>query len=120
MHILTTGKTDQLAVWAGADREKRLADLSRKKTDVLLVSYGTLGSDFKNFKNSNGEDGDSIIFDVAFHGVIHNIHNASTGYFKSVKALKTERRMCLTGTPFNKHPNDKPVASLLLERRATF
>jgi SWI/SNF-related matrix-associated actin-dependent regulator of chromatin subfamily A3 len=108
-------KKFKVTIWAGADREKHLVDLSRNKTDVLLVSYGTLGSDYKNFKKSNEEDGDSSIFDVAFHRVIldeaHNIRNASTGYFKSVKALKTERRLCLTGTPFNNHPND--IQSLL-------
>jgi SWI/SNF-related matrix-associated actin-dependent regulator of chromatin subfamily A3 len=105
----------KVTVWAGSDREKHLVDLSRNKIDVLIVSYGTLGSDFKNFKSSNEEDGNYSIFDVPFHRVIldeaHNIRNASTGYFKSVKALKTERKLCLTGTPFNNHPND--IQSLL-------
>jgi SNF2 family DNA or RNA helicase len=108
-------KKFKVTVWAGGDREKHLDDLFRNKTDVLIVSYGTLGSDYKNFKKSNEEDADPSIFDVVFHRVIldeaHTIRNASTGYFKSVKALQTERRLCLTGTPFNNHPND--IQSLL-------
>jgi SWI/SNF-related matrix-associated actin-dependent regulator of chromatin subfamily A3 len=106
----------KVTVWAGSDREKHLVDLYRNKTDVLIVSYGTLGSDFNNFKKAEKEEGDrDSIFDIAFHRVIldeaHNIRNSSTGYFKSVKALKTERKLCLTGTPFNNHPND--IQSLL-------
>jgi SWI/SNF-related matrix-associated actin-dependent regulator of chromatin subfamily A3 len=108
-------KKFKVTVWAGGDREKHLDDLFRNKTDVLIVSYGTLSSDYKNFKKSNEEDADPSIFDVVFHRVIldeaHTIRNSSTGFFKAVKALQTERRLCLTGTPFNNHPND--IQSLL-------
>jgi SWI/SNF-related matrix-associated actin-dependent regulator of chromatin subfamily A3 len=105
-------KKFKVTVWAGGDRKKHLDDLFENKTDVLIVSYDTLASDYKNFKKSNEE---VSIFDVAFHRVIldeaHTIRNASTGFFKSTTALKTERKLCLTGTPFNNHPND--IQSLL-------
>jgi hypothetical protein len=45
-------KSSKVTVWAGPDPRKYLVDLNRNKTDVLFVSYGTLGSDFKNFKKS--------------------------------------------------------------------
>jgi SWI/SNF-related matrix-associated actin-dependent regulator of chromatin subfamily A3 len=109
------GNKLKVSVWAGSSREKLLVPLSHNQIDVLIVSYSTLASDFKNFKNSNDEDDNFSIFNVNFHRVIldeaHNIRNPSTGFFKSTTALKTERKLCVTGTPFNNHPND--IQSLL-------
>lgn len=98
-----------VATWEGAKRERQLGSLLSNRIDILLVSYETLGSDYKNHKK-NKEDGIYTIFDILFHRIIldeaHKIRNKNTTLFKGVNHLHAKRKLCLTGTPFNNHPND--------------
>jgi SWI/SNF-related matrix-associated actin-dependent regulator of chromatin subfamily A3 len=100
-------KKFKVTVWAGPDRGKHLVDLNRNKTDVLLVSYGTLGSDFKNFKKSNRKT--ATLASLTPPG--DPTKNIRTPILAFSTVRPDGRRLCLTGTPFNNHPND--IQSLL-------
>lgn len=106
----------------GPNRDKLLQLVKANELDILLVSYHTLAADFKKYRDWHPPGKSSLpppskkgrpsifIFDLHFHRVIldeaHMIRSPKSGFYRSVKKLKTERRLALTGTPYVNRPSD--------------
>ena len=112
--------------YAGSSRSELLSRVKACEIDVLLVSYHTLGAEFKKVygKNKatvgNGEpqkkkSKHESIFDINFHRFVlneaHTIRSSRTGFFKSCLKVQADRKWALTGTPFVNRPDD--IHSLL-------
>ena len=93
-----------------------------EEIDIMLTSYHTLASDFKNYELAITEPDVAKkriaphIFEIDFHRIVldeaHIIRSSKTGLFKSVTSLSSKRKLCLSGTPFVNRPSD--IHSLLL------
>lgn len=73
--------------------------------DVVLCTYGKLQTEFKNKHEYNKPAKVKILSEkTRFHRVIldeaHNIKNQSTLCSKAAAEIKSEYRLCMTGTPF--------------------
>ncbi|CAK9785644.1 hypothetical protein CC85DRAFT_288333 [Cutaneotrichosporon oleaginosum] len=96
------------ALWYGNDRadiSRLLAQEGKKKVDVVITSYGTLGSEYGRWKKNKDKpnyDGSSI-YDYQFLRIVldeaHNIKNRTAQIAKACYELKGRRRWALTGTP---------------------
>ncbi|BEI81856.1 hypothetical protein CcaverHIS002_0210160 [Cutaneotrichosporon cavernicola] len=96
------------ALWYGNDRAditRLLAQEGKRKVDVVITSYGTLGSEYarwKKNKDKSNYDGSSI-YDYEFLRIVldeaHNIKNRTAQISKACYELKGRRRWALTGTP---------------------
>lgn len=75
--------------WSGADREKYKADL--EKVDVVVTSYALLRRDEDLL---SGLECGYVILDEAQH-----IKNPFSATARAAKALRSEHRLALTGTP---------------------
>lgn len=75
----------------GSSRKEFLNQIDNKKSNVLITSYGILlrDTDFLIKKNWN-----LVILDEA-----HLVKNQSTRTYKAACKLKSDMRLCLTGTP---------------------
>lgn len=91
----------RVEIYAGNGREKCLFEVKSNMVDVLLVSYGIVGTEFKRQNALHGLKFHRIILDEA-----HTIRNMNSLTFKSVHALQAEYRLCLTGTPIMNKPED--------------
>ncbi|ETW09806.1 hypothetical protein H310_00284 [Aphanomyces invadans] len=80
-------------------KQVQTADLTR--SDVVLTTYGVLGSEFEKKSGIHDIVWNRIILDEA-----HSIKNKSTTYFKSSSAIKASHRWCLTGTPIQNSLED--------------
>eukprot|EP00978_Attheya_sp_CCMP212_P013372 scaffold33647_cov49-Attheya_sp.AAC.2 len=112
------------AIYHGTDRGTIRELVQSNELDVLIVSYNTLAADhgklYPTTSTSDGEhanaskkrkaDAHETLFDVEFHRLIldeaHIIRSMKTRMFKACKALKAERRLCLTGTPLQNKSDD--------------
>ena len=62
---------------------------------IVLVTYATLGHEFKNYKksNCNAKEGEKFIFDYSFKRVVldeaHNIKGTNTQQFHAVMNLES-------------------------------
>lgn len=104
----------------GPKRDAKLLLVQQDGVDILMTSYHTLASDYRKWMDVDDDDrkngGDKkipklkkqrkgpFIFDIEFHRVIldeaHIVRSSSTGLWKAVMNLRTQRKLCLTGTPF--------------------
>ena len=82
-----------------AQKRKKM-DLN--KYNVIIITYGTLGSEYKKFMNEDRGENEKLLLDYSFRRVIldeaHNIKCPKTLQFKSACALKSDFSWCLTGT----------------------
>lgn len=73
-----------------------------KQYQIVLITYSTLGNEFKQYFNRPPNSEDKFLFDQEFQRVIldeaHNIRGTNTLQFKAVMALKSKYSWCLTGT----------------------
>lgn len=109
-------------VFQGPSRDLLIPDIKENRIDVLLVSYHTLASEFKSMKAKSQDDEPDLkrtrkesIFDLSFHRIVldeaHSIRSNKTSFFKAVTAIKADRKLALTGTPFVNRADD--IQSLL-------
>ena len=84
----TFGKNINLKVIHGYNRDKKFKD---KSSSVYITSYGTLREDILKYENFNFK---AMIIDEA-----QNIKNPNALLTKSVKEIKAEVKIALTGTP---------------------
>lgn len=109
-----------ISKYHGPTRETTLIRVQQGELDVLMASYHTLASDYKNWMETMDDDESPDkaleirlkkkrrkaphIFELEFHRVIldeaHIVRNSQAGLWKAVMNLKSERKLCLTGTPF--------------------
>ncbi|GMK59160.1 hypothetical protein CspeluHIS016_0701750 [Cutaneotrichosporon spelunceum] len=96
------------ALWYGNDRAditRLLAQEGKKKVDVVITSYGTLGSEYARWKKNKDKPNydRSSIYDYEFLRIVldeaHNIKNRTAQISKACYELKGRRRWALTGTP---------------------
>lgn len=78
-------------VLAGLKKKRLEEENNIKNTNVLITSYGLLREDKEFFQ---GIDFKVMIIDEA-----QNIKNSTTAITKTVKSIKAETKMALTGTP---------------------
>ena len=115
--------------YAGSNRCELIPKIKSGKIDVLLVSYHTLGAEFKKIYGNKAEAKNAgygeepikkkskqeSLFDITFHRFVldeaHTIRSCKTGFFKSCLEVKADRKLALTGTPFVNRPDD--IHSLL-------
>jgi uncharacterized Zn finger protein/superfamily II DNA or RNA helicase len=71
------------------------ASRKRKKADITLTSYETF---LRDQKKLDDKEWDIVVLDEA-----HLIKNSNTKRSKAVKAVKTSRRLALSGTPMENH-----------------
>lgn len=90
-------KNVKVDLYHGSER-KLLFTLNKKKVLVLCTTYGTLVKDIEQFKEV---DFNYIILDEA-----QKIKNATSLVNKSVRLLKAENRLALTGTPIENSMHD--------------
>ncbi len=86
----------RVAIWHGAPEERRQIDI--EKVDVVITSYGILRRD-TDFLSQVGFR--YVILDEA-----QSAKNAATQNARSVRRLKSERRLALTGTPIENRPEE--------------
>ncbi|KAG5418792.1 hypothetical protein I9W82_003510 [Candida metapsilosis] len=128
----------RVGIYHGEDRKVMATAQVLKKYDIVLVSYGTLASEWKRHfakdlgenategkgylpkHNSGGTEYESPFFssNALFHRVIldeaQNIKNKVAIASKAVLYLKAEYRFCLTGTPMqNKIEELYPIVRFL-------
>lgn len=103
---LHTGNALSTYVYHGTGRIKNVADLP--DVDVVLTTYAVLESVFRKqvygFKRKNSVVKEpSLLHNVEFYRVVldeaHNIKDRSSNTARAVNMLKTQKRLCLTGTP---------------------
>ena len=76
----------------GENKKQRLSNLKNMKDiNIFITSYGLIRNDFETYENINFE---LIAIDEA-----QNIKNPKAGITKSVKNLKANTHLALTGTP---------------------
>jgi DNA repair protein RAD16 len=101
-----TNKVLKVYVYHGANRTSSIKDLSGY--NVIITTYNILESVYRKqeqgFKRQSGLFKEkSAIHAVSYHRVIldeaHNIKDRSCNTAKSVYALKTTYKLCLSGTP---------------------
>ncbi|KAH9195082.1 hypothetical protein AeNC1_002928 [Aphanomyces euteiches] len=80
---------------------KLISQRELTQSDIVLTTYGVLGSEFDKKSTLHDIYWDRLILDEA-----HCIKNKSTMYFKSCTALKATHRWCLTGTPIQNSLED--------------
>lgn len=115
-------------------KEEKKRNPKKAKRDEVRAAWDNANED--EWKPDSGEDDDddhylppsmlkkrkrktapktSWIFDLEFHRIVldeaHIIRNSKTGFFQSVMKVPSERKLCLTGTPFVNKPAD--IHSLL-------
>jgi len=116
-----------VAIYHGPNREKLLLQVKHGLVDVLLASYHTLASDYKQLIGDPDENQVQslpakkkrkkglCILDLMFHRCVldeaHIIRSSSTWLYKAAMYIQADRRLCLTGTPFVNKPTD--IHSLL-------
>ncbi|KAF0687975.1 Aste57867_20356 [Aphanomyces stellatus] len=71
------------------------------RSDIVLTTYGVLGSEFDKKSMLHDIVWDRLILDEA-----HSIKNKGTTYFKSCSAVSATHRWCLTGTPIQNSLDD--------------
>lgn len=90
-----------LLVWHGANREDLDAFALNGKINVVITSYGVLGSEWT--RNENGSGYGSPLYQIEWLRVVldeaHNCKSRSSRTAKACHALKAQRRWALTGTP---------------------
>lgn len=124
-HINKKGYKNTLVVsqYHGPRRESKLSLVQLNQVDILITSYHTLVSDLKKHEDGKGKKENLVlknsskkmkssltIFDLTFHRVVldeaHIIRNSKTGFFKVARSLRTNHKLCLTGTIFVNRPDD--------------
>jgi SNF2 family DNA or RNA helicase len=116
------GKVDNknitIAKYHGPARENMLVRVQQGQLDVLMTSYHTLASDYKTWVEVMEGDAEQDlgarskkkrrkaphIFELEFHRIVldeaHIVRNSQACLWKAVMSLQSERKVCLTGTPF--------------------
>ncbi|KLU90623.1 hypothetical protein MAPG_10475 [Magnaporthiopsis poae ATCC 64411] len=93
----------------GPKRAESPRVLIQTGSDVVITTYSTLVEDSKKCQK------DRVLQNIIWYRVVldeaHWIHNQSAKRFKAAKALASQRRWCLTGTPVQNSLND--LASLV-------
>lgn len=96
-----------------------LIRVQQGQLDVLMTSYHTLASDYKNWVEAMEGEEEEVdlakrskkkrrkaphIYEIDFHRIVldeaHIVRNAHASLWKAVMSLQSERKVCLTGTPF--------------------
>jgi len=117
--------TLNVRIYHGKERAEMFPAIQAGTVDILLVSYHTLAADFGAVFGKGDENGareppqkrsrKASIFDIHFHRIVldeaHIIRSTKTKFFKSVKEIKADRRLALTGTPIVNRADD--IHSLL-------
>lgn len=95
-----------VALYYGDQREQLSAQIGAGNVDVVITSYGTLTSDWKQLDKRGG----SPLFDETWHRVVldeaHTIKNRSTLTARATYRLEADRRWALTGTPIQNRLTD--------------
>lgn len=104
--------------FTGTNRAGLLVALQNNKLDVVLATYETLTADLKKKDTTNKQTGmpHRTIFEVDFFRMAldeaHIVRNSSSKAFKAVMSIKTDKKVCLTGTPFVNNPGTRMHSSL--------
>ena len=95
-----------VVVYYGDVRDQLASQLAQSQADVVITSYGTLTSDYKQLEKK----GPSPLFAESWHRVIldeaHTIKNRSTLAARAAYQLDADRRWALTGTPIQNRLTD--------------
>lgn len=83
-------------LWYGANR--KVENLSLKKTDILLTTYGTMLSDIEFLKEQ--------IFQLIVLDESQAIKNPNSKRYKAAKLLQGKQKLALTGTPVENNTFD--------------
>jgi SNF2 family DNA or RNA helicase len=85
-------KSLRVCLYYGRNRD----DEELRKYDVVITTYGTLSSDFKESGEKTG------LFGLHWHRIIldeaHTIKNSKAKISKAAAGLEADFRWCLTGT----------------------
>ncbi|KAF3904061.1 hypothetical protein ABW20_dc0106560 [Dactylellina cionopaga] len=101
-----TNNALKVLIFHGQSKENKAAAIS--KYDVVLTTYGSLESVFRKqtsgFKRKAGiYKEDSVLHSINWYRVVldeaHNIKDRSCNTARAVFALKTQYKLCLSGTP---------------------
>ena len=85
-------------------------ELNMTKANIILTTYPRVVSEFKHEKNVNDDKKTEFLQNQCFFMIIldegHKIKNELTAVSKSVKNLKGNKKIIITGTPMENHFND--------------
>lgn len=104
------GSRFKVTIYAGPSRSKQLVQIFQNQFDVVIVSYQTLASDWKNHeKTKKAGMPQPTLFSFEYHRVIldeaHEIRNANTAISKAAMAVEATHALAMTGTPFLNSPS---------------
>eukprot|EP00958_Prasinococcus_capsulatus_P020557 scaffold2697_cov392-Prasinococcus_capsulatus_cf.AAC.7 len=97
----------RVMVFYGTDRHR---DVALTEWDVVVTTYGTLGSELSMRRSVGSEASNEGLFDIKWERIVldeaHSIKNRSTNSAKAAFALNARCKWCLTGTPLQNELGD--------------
>ncbi|KAL8282467.1 hypothetical protein RB597_009940 [Gaeumannomyces tritici] len=102
-HVKAEGRIVVLD-YHGPKRDRSAAKLLERGSDIVLTTYSTVVEDHKRSQSAR------VLHSIEWYRVVldeaHWVRNPSSKRFKAAKALTSQRRWCLTGTPVQNSLND--------------
>jgi SNF2 family DNA or RNA helicase len=95
-------------IYEGPKRGDLVRRIHKREWSIVIVSYETLASDYKNHMKAESDDGDlpppPSLFSLNFHRIIldeaHTIRTPTTKMFQAAVNVNAVHKLALTGTPF--------------------